>query len=209
MNQRSLKVPKTIALACFLVLVACTYTVRSRVVTLNEMRLSADQTRAEAGLEAFLAGSEARRAAYEAQRTAYERDMEWFTRDYEGFMDAQREQMMAPRAPRPPLPPLSPDAARTLAEANASFRAARREYFAFAFYVNIASGLAALGLVGSLVYLAMNDPAGGRWVYLGVLSVAFVFLIGPSFHTVLSSIVSAMNAPHYEGLGHGYGDPYF
>lgn len=211
MNQRSLKIPKTIALVCFLILLVCTYTVRGKVIELNEVRLSSDHARAEAGMAQFLETYEARRASYDAQRAVYERDMRFFTEDLEGFLYEQSERRMSGvmRTPQMPVLPQPPEVTENLARINAEFRAARHEYFKMARWLNIVAGLASLGLVGSLVHLAMNDRETGRWVYLGILSVAFVFLIGPSFHTVLSSIVSATKPPPYEGLGFGYGNPYY
>ncbi|MBX3353442.1 MAG: hypothetical protein KF684_10975 [Phycisphaeraceae bacterium] len=206
MDQRSLKIPKTIALVCFLILVACTYTVRGKVIELNEVRLSSDHARAEAGMEAFLGSYEARRAAYDAERAVYERDMRLFNENLEEFLREQSERRMSgmSRAPQMPMPPQTPEVTSELARINAEFRAARHEYFKMARWLNLVAGLASLGLVGSLVYLAMTDRETGRWVYLGVLSVAFVFLIGPSFHTVLSSIVSALKPPPYESFGYGW-----
>ncbi|MGP1309976.1 MAG: hypothetical protein ACTS27_07255 [Phycisphaerales bacterium] len=203
---KTLKAAKTIALACFLVLLACTYLLRTQVLHLNEIRLSADQARAEAGLTAFLEGYDARKRAYDAERAIYERDMALFTEDMDAYLQEQADRRMSGRflAPQPPREPQAPEVTRELARINAEFRDARHSYFVFAGRLNILASIAGLGLVGSLVYLLMNDPTTSKWVYLGVLSLAFVFLIGPSFHTVLSSIVSALRPPPYESLGYGY-----
>jgi hypothetical protein len=55
--------------------------------------------------------------------------------------------------------------------------------------------LAAMSLVGGLLYLLMFDQEGKRIFYLAVLVLSFVFMIGPSFHSILSGIIGLMNAP--------------
>jgi hypothetical protein len=55
--------------------------------------------------------------------------------------------------------------------------------------------IGALALVGGLLYLLMFDVDGRRLYYVIVLLISFVFLIGPSFHTILSTIVGFLEMP--------------
>ena len=51
-----------------------------------------------------------------------------------------------------------------------------------------------LALTGGLLYLLLFDRAGPQLVYLAVLLSSFVFLIGPSFHSILSAIVTLLHS---------------
>ena len=61
--------------------------------------------------------------------------------------------------------------------------------------MNWIAWLAALLLVGSLLYLLMFDTEGKRIFYVVLLLLSFVFMIGPSFHSIMSAIVGFLRAP--------------
>ena len=52
-----------------------------------------------------------------------------------------------------------------------------------------------VGLVGGLLCLILFDTANGRLIYFVTLVLSFVFLIGPSFHSIMSAIVGFLQAP--------------
>jgi hypothetical protein len=54
---------------------------------------------------------------------------------------------------------------------------------------------AALALAGGLLYLLLFDVNGNRWFYVIALSISFVFLIGPAFHSILTSIIGFLAPP--------------
>ena len=56
--------------------------------------------------------------------------------------------------------------------------------------------LAALSLVGGLLYLLMFDLNSNRLFYFMILVLSFMFLIGPSLQSVMSAIVGLMHGPH-------------
>lgn len=50
-------------------------------------------------------------------------------------------------------------------------------------------------LVGGLLFLIMFETGNQKFVYLAVLVLSFVFMIGPSFHSIMSAIVGFLEAP--------------
>ena len=50
-------------------------------------------------------------------------------------------------------------------------------------------------LVGGLLYLLMFDTTGQRWHYLVALTISFVFLIGPAFHSFITLIIGFLQEP--------------
>jgi hypothetical protein len=52
-------------------------------------------------------------------------------------------------------------------------------------------------LVGGLVSLLMFDTHGQRWHYLAALLLSFVFLIGPSFHSIITAIIGFLEEPGF------------
>ncbi len=61
--------------------------------------------------------------------------------------------------------------------------------------LNLVAGLSSTATVGGLVSLLLFDRRGSRWVYLALLSVSFVFLIGPAFHSLLTGMIGFLDAP--------------
>ena len=101
-----------------------------------------------------------------------------------------------PRVPSKPAPPEAPGMRDQLAEINARFASQRFHYFDATSRFNWLACAGAVALVGGLLYLLMFDVRGARTFYLVILAVSFLFLIGPSFHTILSSIVGFMAPPN-------------
>ena len=92
-------------------------------------------------------------------------------------------------------PPKSPEYLKQLSEIDAQFRAQKHHYFTVTSSLNWVAMVGALCLVGGLVYLIMFDLANGRLIYFFTLVLSFVFLIGPSFHSIMSAIVGFLEAP--------------
>jgi hypothetical protein len=61
--------------------------------------------------------------------------------------------------------------------------------------MNWICGVSALILVGGLLWLIMFDEGAQRIPYLVVLVLSFVFMIGPSFHSIMSAIAGFLRAP--------------
>ena len=100
-----------------------------------------------------------------------------------------------PQMPVRPKPPRSPEYTQQLSEINAQFRAQKHHYFEVTGVLNWVAMAGALCLVGGLLYLLMFDTANGRLIYFFTLVLSFVFLIGPSFHSIMSAIVGFLEAP--------------
>jgi bacteriorhodopsin len=82
-----------------------------------------------------------------------------------------------------------------LAQINAEFRAQQFHYFDSTSALNWVCCASALVLVGGLLSLIMFDTGSVRAFYLAVLVLSFVFMIGPSFHSIMSAIVGFLHAP--------------
>ncbi|MDA7681854.1 hypothetical protein N8603_05655 [Verrucomicrobiales bacterium] len=90
------------------------------------------------------------------------------------------------------------------------FRDQQFKYFSSTSKLNWVSCLAALSLVGGLLYLLMFDLEGKRIFYLVLIVLSFVFMIGPSFHSLMSALAGFLQAP--QGIpmmgAPGMGAPY-
>ena len=62
--------------------------------------------------------------------------------------------------------------------------------------LNLVSLFSALVLVLGLLFLLMFDKGKERILYLAVLALGFFFMIGPSFHSIMSAVVAFLQAPN-------------
>jgi len=154
-------------------------------------------------LEALERRYEADKKNYELKRRHYDEMLALYETDYEAYVRRLRDEYKPPELPAMPSPPQKPvrpqapqppEYRQKLMEINAEFRAQKYRYFATTEVLNWVALAAALCLVGGLLYLIMFD-LGGRLFYFLTLVLSFVFLIGPSFHSILSAIVGFMEAP--------------
>lgn len=212
-GKRSLTVAKLLSILGFLVLLVCTYGLRSEVLKLNRIRFSADEAVAAeeaqrhkdsypdrlATYELDLQQHELLKAHHEREMAHYERLVELSKTDVEEYARLAAEGGLQfpplPRVPRMPGPPEEPGLRDRLVQINADFAAQRFHYFDMTSKMNWVACAGALMLVGGLLYLLLFDPDGGRLFYLLVLVLSFVFLIGPAFHSILSGIVGFLEVP--------------
>ena len=156
---------------------------------------------------------EAAQKNYELQEKHYRRMLNLYTTDYDAYVKAIKDKFKPPQLPVeptppelppeptppemqvPPRPPRSPEYKQQLMEINTEFRAQKHHYFQATSVLNWVAMAGALCLVGGLVYLLMFDTANGRLIYFFVMVLSFVFLIGPSFHSIMSAIVGFLEAP--------------
>ena len=198
----NIKVAKLVALLSFLVLVSITYFLRREALALSHIRFSSDEARALHGLEEMKASHPDRIERYKAAMVHYELEMKHYQKmlevyrtDKEEYMRLVKGEYRLPALPHAPRKPQSPELSEKLHELNAQFRSRKNQYFSTALVFNWVTWIAALGLVGGLIYLLLFDPAPVRWYYLAALLIAFVFMIGPSFHSIVSGIIGFMEAP--------------
>lgn len=193
---------KVVSLAGFLVLLSTTYYLRTEVLKLNEIGFSADQARAEFDQERLKADFpheqeryDVAKQNYKLQTEHYRQMLDLYKKDYKAYVQRLKDEYQPPQMPNRPQPPRPPEYTQRLADINAEFRVQKHHYFDVTSRLNWVAWAAAMCLVGGLLYLILFDTANGRIVYLATLVLSFVFMIGPSFHSILSAIVGFLKAP--------------
>jgi hypothetical protein len=171
---------------------------------LNRIRFSADEARADYELkrlqETYPERIERHKVElknYELQLEHYEKLSELYRKDLVKYLEMTKgqPQPQALQMPIRPQPPEPPEVQEKLSRINLEFRTRKARYFVMTSRLNWAAWVAALALTGGLLYLLLFDRAGPRLIYLAVLLLSFVFLIGPSFHSILTTIVGFLEAP--------------
>jgi len=202
MSGKSIGLAKVIAITGFLVLLTTTYYLRTEVLTLNKIRFSADETRAEYEIEELEKNYpdevERHKVAlknFDLQMKHYQEMLELYQTDYDAYVQRIKDEYVPPQLPHRPSPPRPPEYTKKLVEINAQFRARKHHYFKVTSGMNWVAWLAAIGLAGGLLYLIMFDAGGPRLIYFITLVLSFVFMIGPSFHSIISAIVGFLEAP--------------
>jgi len=200
--KRHIRIAKCISLLAFLALLFTTYFLRSEVLDLTRIRFSAESVRAdeaarevEEGHTQLVAEYEAETKNYEVQMKHYQKMLRLYSEDYDKYVQRLQDKYAPPQMPRKPGRPRSPEVSEKLAAIDVAFRRRQHEYFDKTSRMNWVACGAALALVGGLLYLLMFDTEGKRIFYLVILVLSFVFMIGPSFHSILSGIVSLMRPP--------------
>jgi hypothetical protein len=146
---------------------------------------------------------EADQQNYELRRRHYEEMLGLYQTDYDGYVQRLKDEYQPPELPPVPTPPQKParpqppqppEYRQKLMEINNEFRSQKYHYFQATALLTWVALAAALCLVGGLLYLILFDD-NGRLFYLLTLVLSFVFMIGPSFHSILSAIVGFLEAP--------------
>jgi len=201
--NRNIAMAKYISIGAFLVLLFVTYYLRSQVLELNTIRFSSENIRADENIKDLKESYPLRTAEHEMQTTHYDIQMdhyksmlELFNTNYDEYVKRKKDHFSPPQLPRKPQKPKSPELSDKLAGINAEFRGQQFHYFYMTSKLNWVACMAALALVGGLLYLLMFDAEGQRIFYLAVLILSFVFMIGPSFHSIMSAVVGFLRPPH-------------
>lgn len=202
--ERRITVAKAAAIVGFLLLLTATYYIRSEVLALNAIRFSADNLRAENQLKRLKDSHAERLAEYEAQLKSYDIHLKHYLdmlnlylTDYDAYVRRKRAGGRPPTLPTRPRRPESPEVKEDLMRINASFIAQKQHYFASMSYFNWIAWLGAVLFAGGILYLLMFDTNGKKLFYFLALVLAFVFMIGPSFHSIMSAIVGFLRAPGF------------
>ena len=193
---------KVASIIGFLTLVASTYYLRGEVLALSQIRFSADEVRAQYQLDEMKASfpdmeeqHEAALEQYELQMEHYREMLDLYRADYDAYVQRIGDEYQPPQMPYPPTKPRPPEIAEQLHEIDTAFRIRKNTYFERTSLLNWVAGAAALLLVGGLTWLLMFDKESPRWHYLAALGLSFIFLIGPSFHSILTGIIGFMENP--------------
>ena len=201
--KRDIAIAKYTTIAAFLLLLFSTYYLRSQVLTLNTIRLSSNNIMAEEARKGMEASFPARQKEYELQmghfemeKKHYEDMLDLYKTNYEEYVKRVGDKFTPPRMPRKPTPPVSPELSDELTKVGIEFRDQQYDYFNSTSKLNWIACIAAMSLVGGLLYLLMFDVNGKRIFYIVILVLSFIFMIGPSFHSIMSAIVGFLQAPH-------------
>lgn len=193
---------KISALSGFCILLATTYYLRHEVLALSHIRFSSDENRARYDLEQMkesyperIQEHEIAVANYDLQMEHYRQMLELYRTNYEEYAKRLKDEYQPPQLPSTPVKPRPPEFQQKLYEANAEFRQRKSDYFETTASLTWTSGVAALALAGGLLYLALFDSNGKPLYYLAALLMSFVFLIGPSMHSLLTSVIGFLEAP--------------
>jgi hypothetical protein len=202
MNKVLLSTVKCVTIAAFLVTLSATYYLRGEVLKLNRIRFSSENVRAEETLREMKESYPVRVAEhqvhlknYELQMEHYQEMLELYRSNYEEYVRRLKDSYRPPQLPQKPQKPRSPELSDQLAKINAEFRAQQFHYFDATSGLNWVCCVSAMVLVGGLLLLLMFETGNQRFFYLAVLILSFVFMIGPSFHSIMSAIVGFLHAP--------------
>ena len=198
----SIKIAKFITIISFLVLLFSTYFLRSKVLELNTIRMSSQNVMAEE-TEKNLNNSLPQRTKeyenklkqYEIQKKHYDEMLDLYQSDYEEYVKRIKDKFVPPRMPPNPVKPLSPEISDEMQKISIEFRKKQSHYFESTSKMNWVSCVAALTLVGGLLYLLLFDLQGKRLFYIVLLVLSFIFMIGPSFHSLMSALAGFLQAP--------------
>lgn len=193
---------KSITIVAFMVTLCATYYLRSEVLELNRIRFSSENVRAEQNLKEMEESHPVRIAEYKVQTKNYELQMEHYKEmlelyqtDYDEYVKRLKDDYRPPQIPRKPQKPRSPELSDELGKINAEFRTQQYHYFDSTSRLNWVCCISALLLVGGLLFLIMFETGSQKVLYLIVLLLSFVFMIGPSFQSIMSAIVGFLRAP--------------
>lgn len=202
-DERRIVRAKLCSILGFLVLVMTTYWMRSEVMALTRIHFSADEKKAELeqkrNHDSFADRQKQHEVAlknYDLQVKHYEKLMAVYERDLEEYAVLTKEQLHPPQLPQRPQPPTPPEVEDQFSTIQTEFATRRYRYFAMGEIANWIACGAALMLVGGLLYLLMFDADSNRLFYFLTMTFSFVFLIGPSFQSIMTAIVGLLHGPH-------------
>lgn len=200
--KKTLATVKCVTILAFMVTLFATYYLRSQVLELNKIRFSSENVKAEEHLREMkesypdrMAEHEVKMENYKLQMGHYQEMLKLYRTDYDEYARRLKDSYRPPQVPQKPRKPKSPKLSDQLAGINASFRAQQFHYFDSTSKLNWVCCASALALVGGLLFLIMFETGNQRIFYLIVMVLSFVFMIGPSFHSIMSAIVGFLRAP--------------
>ncbi len=201
--EKYLNLAKWLSILGFLCLLCSTYLIRSEVLELNEIRFSSESLKSDEAMRELKENHPLRVQEYEVQKKNHDLKMEHYQEmldlyqsDYDEYVRRIKDKYNPPHLPSKPQPPRPPEVGQKLAETTLAFRKQQHKYFKMTKQLNFVSLFSALLLVGGLLFLLMFDKGKERILYLAVLALSFFFMIGPSFHSILSAIVGFLQAPN-------------
>ena len=156
--KKDIKFAKFITIISFLTLLFSTYYLRSQVLKLNSIRMDSQNLMTDQERRDIEESSPVRKKEYEAKLGQYQIQK----KHYEEYVKRLKDEFAPPIMPRSPVKPLSPKVSDDMREKVIEFREQQSKYFNSTSKLNWISCLAALSLVGGLLYLLMFDLEGKR-----------------------------------------------
>ena len=167
--NKNIKFAKSVTIISFLALLFSTYYLRSQVLKLNTIRMSSQNIMTEQArkdlsesLPVRQKEYEAKLGQYEIENKHYEEMLDLYKSDYEEYVKRLKDKFVPPMMPRSPVKPVSPELSDEMQKIGIEFREQQSNYFNSTSKLNWISCLAALTLVGGLLYLLMFDPEGKK-----------------------------------------------
>ena len=201
--ERRLGIAKCLAISGFLILMTTTYWIRSEALALSRIHFSADEKKVELeqqrSRDTFADRQRQHEVAVKNHDLAlkhYEMMLEVYERDLPAYAELTEKHVHPPQLPQRPAPPTPPEVEDQLRQIQTEFVMRRFRYFAVTEWANWICCLAAVCLAGGLLFLLMFDANGNRLFYFLTLMLGFVFLIGPSFHTLISAFIGLLHGPN-------------
>ena len=200
--KKAIPAIKCVTIVAFMVTLCGTYYIRAELLELNRIRFSSENVQAEEDLRVMkesyplrVVQHEIAKKNFELQMEHYEQMLELYRTDYDAYAQRLKDKYKPPQLPQAPQKPRSPELSDQLAKINAEFRAQQFHYFDSTSRLNLISCISALVLVGGLLFLVMFEAGNQRIFYVVILILSFVFMIGPSFHSIMSAVAGFLRAP--------------
>ena len=200
-QEKKVATAKVLAIVGFLVLLTTTYLQRHEILTLTHMRYSADNLEAQHNLkrstETYPERVEEHKVEvkdYEFRMKHYQEMLNLYQTNYDEYVKRLKGKYRPPELPTRPSKPESPKARDEVVKAEAEFVAQKHRYFASVRRVNWIAWFGAVLFLAGILYLLWFDEGGKKMYYFLVLVLTFVFMIGPSFHSIMSLIAGYLGS---------------
>ena len=132
---------------------------------------------------------------YDLRLKHYEKLLALYERDFDAYIQLPQENLVVPQMPIKPAAPSAPEVTDQFRGIQSDFVLRRYRYFTVSEIGNWIACGAAILLVAGLLYLLLFDAQTNRFVYVASLLLSFVFLIGPSFHSLLTAVMGLLKGP--------------
>ena len=203
MKKLFLAIAKPLVVFSFVTTLFATYFMRSEMLSLNKLRYAAEKMNAEFAVkeaeESFpqkLQRHEVELKNYRLQIENFEKQLKLYQTDYEAYVRTNKSgSVQPPKLPFFPDKPRPPSYRQEILQLQSQFRGQQLDYYSKSQTMNWILCASAMLLTGSLVFLILFETGAQKIAYLAVLVVSFVFMIGPSFHSILTALIGILEPP--------------
>lgn len=200
--KRLIPIIKLVTVAAFMVTLCATYYLRSEVLELNKLRYESnnlrsldDQRQLRESFPLRMQEYKTEMQNYEIALGHYQEMLELYRSDYDAYVKRLKDDYRPPRLPTKPSLPDSPELSDQLAAIDAEFNQRQLNYFSRSAKLNWICCASALLLTGGLLFLIFFEDGKQKFLYVIVMVISFVFMIGPSFHSLMSAFAGLLRSP--------------